>query len=90
MFIDGKSKIVNFCNIFYTFKLEYNFLSVGIINKAGYSILIKKEKMTVLYSNDNIDLETTKIGTSYLVNVSVSERTLTLACLHSVSYVHTS
>lgn len=44
MLVNGKSKMVNFCNIFCIPELEYNFLLVDTIKKAGYSILAKKRK----------------------------------------------
>lgn len=44
MLVDNKLKIVNFYNIFYIPKLEYNFLLVSIIEKVGYSILAKKKR----------------------------------------------
>lgn len=44
MLVDSKSKIVSFCNIFYIPKLEYNLLLIGIIEKFGYLILVKKRK----------------------------------------------
>lgn len=42
VFIDSKLEVVYFYNIFYIPELEYNFFSVGIIEKASYSILAKK------------------------------------------------
>ena len=42
--------------------------------------------MIVSDDKDNIILEAIKIGTSYLVNVSISKKTLTLAFLYSVPY----
>lgn len=42
--IDGKPEFVNFCNILHTPELEYNLLSVVIIEKVGYSILAKKRR----------------------------------------------
>ncbi len=67
--VDSKPEVVNFCNVFYSPELEYNLLSVGTIEKAGYSILAQKEKMTVFDDKDNVALEATRIGTSYLGNV---------------------
>ena len=67
--INGKLKVVNFYNVLHAPKLEYNLLSVGTIEKAGYSILAKKGKMTVSDNIDNVALEATRIRTSYLVNV---------------------
>lgn len=61
VFIDSKSKVVNYCNVFYTPELEYNLLSVGTIEKAGYSILVKKEKMTIFDNKKNIALKATRI-----------------------------
>ena len=74
--VDGKLEVVNFCNIFYAPDLEYNLLLVGTIEKAGNSILAKKGKMTVFDNKENVALEATRIGTSYLMNVSVSEKNL--------------
>ena len=88
MFIDGKSEVVNFCNILHAPELEYNLLSIGTIKKASYSILAKKKKMIVFDNKDNATLEATRIRTSYLVNVSASERTLVLAFLRSIPYNH--
>lgn len=42
--VNGKPEVINFCNIFYTPKLEYNLLSGSTIKKANYSILAKKKK----------------------------------------------
>lgn len=42
--IDGKSKVVNHCNIFHISKLKYNFLLIDIIEKANYLILAKKRR----------------------------------------------
>ena len=77
--VDGKSEVVNFCNILYAPELDYNLFSVGIIEKAGYSILAKKEKIIVFDNKDNVAAEAARIGTSYLVNILASERTLALA-----------
>lgn len=44
IFINNKPEIVNFCNVFYTSKLKYNFLSIGTIKNANYLILAKKKK----------------------------------------------
>ena len=84
--IDGKPEVVNFCNIFYAPELEYNLLSVGTIKKACYLIFVKKRKIIVSDDKDNFALKATKIGTSYLVNVLTSKRTLALASLYSVPY----
>ena len=83
-------EVVNFCNVFHAPELEYNLLSVGIIEKAGYSILAKKGKMTGFDDKDNVALEATRIGTSYLVNVPASGRILALASSHSVPHNHVS
>ena len=72
----GKPDVVNFCNVLHAPELEHNLLSVGTIEKAGYSILAKKGKMTVFDDKDNVALEATRIGTSYLVNVPGSGRIL--------------
>ena len=88
--VDGKPEVVNFCNVFHAPELEYNLLSVGTIEKAGYSILAKKGKMTVFDDKDNVALEATRIGTSYLVNVPASGRILALASSHSVPHNHAS
>lgn len=63
--INGKLEIVNFCNIFYIFELKYNLLLFRIIEKAGYLILAKKEKMRVFDNNNNIVPEFIRIQTSY-------------------------
>ena len=84
--IDSKPEVVNFCNVFYALELEYNLLSISIIEKADYLILAKKGKMTVSDNKDNITLEATRIRTSYLVNIPTSKRTLALASLYSVPY----
>ncbi len=84
--IDGKPEVVNFCNVLNAPDLEYNLLSVGTIGKAGYSILAKNGKMTIHDNKDNVALEATGIGTSYLVNVPASKETLTLASSHSVPH----
>lgn len=86
MLIDNKSKIVNFCNVLYISKLEYNLFSVDIIEKAGYSILAKKRKMIIFDNKDNIAFEAIKIRISYLVNVLISKKTLALAFLYLVLY----
>ena len=74
--VDGKSEVVNFCKVLYAPELEYNLLSVGTIEKAGYSIVAQKGKMTVFDDKDNVALEATRIGTSYLVNVPTSGKSL--------------
>lgn len=76
MFVDGKSKVVNFYNIFYTLGLEYNFFLISIIEKANYSILAKKREKTVFNNKDNITLEVTRIRASYLVNIFISRKNL--------------
>ncbi len=76
MLVDGKSEVVNFCQVFYAPELEYSLLSVGTIEKAGYSILAQKRKMTVFDDKDNVALEATRIETSYLVNVPTSGKSL--------------
>ena len=88
--VDGKSEVVNFCNILHAPELEYNLLSVGTIEKAGYLILAKKGKITVFDNKDNVALEATKIEISYLVNVPARERTLALASSRSVPHNHAS
>ncbi len=65
LLVDGKPEVVNFCNIFYTPELKYNLLSVGTIERAGYSILAQKRKMTVFDDKDNVALEATRIRTRY-------------------------
>ena len=65
MLIDNKSKVVNLCNIFHASWLENYFLSVGIIKKVNYSILAKKEKMTIFNDKINIALKTSKVKISY-------------------------
>ena len=87
MLVDSKLEVVNFCNVLHAPELRYNLLSIGTIEEVGYSILAKNEKIIVF---DKVALEATRIGTSYLVNVLASERTLALASLRSVSYNHAS
>ena len=36
LLLNGKPDIVNFCNVFYTSELEYNFLLIDIIKKTDY------------------------------------------------------
>lgn len=55
MLVDTKSKIVNFCNIFYVHKLKCNFFLVDIIEKASYLILAKK--IIVFNNKKNVVLE---------------------------------
>lgn len=86
--VDGKSKVLNFCNILYTPELKYNLFSIGTIEKVGYLILDKKGKITIFDNQDNIAFKATRIRTSYLVNVFASEKTLVLAFLHSVLHNH--
>lgn len=86
--IDGKSELVNFCNVFYTPELEYDLLSVGTNEKAGYWILAKNGNMIVCDIKDNVAIEASWIGTSYLVNVPASKETLALASLYSVPHSH--
>ncbi len=45
--IDGKPKVVNFCNVLHAPELEYSLLSVNTFEKAGYSILSQNGKMTI-------------------------------------------
>ena len=59
--VDGKREIVNFCNVFHSLELKYNLLLVDTTKKAGYSILAKKGKMTILDDDDNVALETTRM-----------------------------
>ncbi len=82
--IDGKPEVVNVCSVLHTPELDYNPFSVGTIEKAGYSILAKNGKRTIHDNKNNVALEATRIGTSYLVNVPASKETLVLASLHSV------
>lgn len=88
--VDGKSEVVNFYNVLHALELEYNLLLVGTIEKAGYSILAKKEKMIVFDNKDNVVFEATRIGISYLINVLNSERTLALIFLRLIFYSHAS
>lgn len=74
--IDGKPKVVNFCNIFYAPELKYNLFSVGILEKVNFLILAKKKKMTVCNNKNNIALEATRIKTNYLINISISKKNL--------------
>lgn len=81
--IDSKLQVINFCNIVHFLEFNYNLLLVGIIEKVRYLIYLAKNKKMVVYNNkDNIVLQDTKIGTSYLMNVSVSKKTLTLVFLY--------
>ena len=82
--IDDKPEVFNFCNVLQALGLEYNLLSLGTIEKAGYSILARNEKMTINGNKDNVALEATMIGISYLVNVHASKETLALASSYSV------
>ncbi len=86
--IDSKPEVVNFCNVLHTLELEYNLLSVGTIEKAWYSILAKNGKMTIHDNKDNVVLEATRIGTSYLVNVPTGKETLALASSYSVPIIN--
>ncbi len=61
---DGKPKVVNFCNIFYTPELEYNLLLVNIIKKVSYSILAKKGKMIVFDNKNNVAFKITRFENS--------------------------
>lgn len=90
LFIDGKPKVINLCNILHTPELEDNLLSVSIIEKVGYLILAKKEKMIVFDNKNNVAFEATRIRTSYLVNILASKKTLALAFLRLVSHNHAS
>ena len=76
MLVEGKPELVNFCNVFYVSELEYHLLSVSTIEKAGCSILAKGRKMAVFNDKDNIALEATRVGTSYLVNIPASRKNL--------------
>lgn len=40
--VDGKSKVINFYNLFHILELEYNLFLVGTIKTANYLILAKK------------------------------------------------
>ena len=75
--VEGKPEVVNFHNVPYAPELEYNLLLVGTIEKANYSILAKKGKMTVFDDKDNVALEAIRVGTSYLANVHASGKILT-------------
>lgn len=88
--IDSKLEVVNIYNILHTSELKYNFFSVSIIEKAEYSILAKNRKIIFYDNKDNVAFEATRIGTSYLVNVSTSKKTLALAFLYSVPHTSTS
>ena len=83
--IDGKPEVVNVCSVLHAPELDYNLLSVGTIEKAGYSILAKNRKRTIHENKNNAVLEATRIGTSYLVNVPSNKETLALTSSHSVS-----
>ncbi len=67
--IDCEALQVNFLNVLHSFDLEYNLLSVGTIEEAGYSVLAKNGRMKVFDNKDNIALVGTRIVTGYLVNV---------------------
>lgn len=88
IFIDGKLEVINFYNIFHIFKLQYNYLSLNIIEKVGYIILAKNEKMIVYNNKDNIIFEAIRIGTSYLINISTNKKTLILASLYLILYIN--
>lgn len=78
VFIDCKLEFVNFYKVFFIFKLKYNLFSVAIIEKTDYGILVKKNKIIVFTNKNNITLKITKITISYLINVLVSNKILTL------------
>ncbi len=73
---DDKSESLNFCSVFYSPELEYNFFSVSTIEKVSYSILAQKRQMTVFDDNDNVALEPTRIETSYLANIPANRKNL--------------
>ena len=52
--IDGEAFQVNFFNVLHSSDLEYNFLLVGTIEEADYSVLAKNEKMTVFDNENNV------------------------------------
>ena len=79
--VNGKPKVVNFCNVLYALELEYNLLPVDIIKKAGYLIIAIKDKMSVFDNKDNVIFEATRIRTSYLINVPASKKNLTLSSI---------
>lgn len=64
--------------------MEYNLFLVNTIEKVGYLILAKKEKITIFDDKDNIALVATRIKTSYLVNVLTSKKILVLAFSHLI------
>lgn len=84
--VEGKSEVVNWCSFFHTLELKYNLFLIGTIKKAGYLILTKKGKISVLDNKNNVAVEATKIEISYLVNVLAREKTLALAFLYSVPH----
>lgn len=86
--VDGKSKVVNFCNVTYTLKLEYNLLLIVIIKKANYLILAKTGKITIFDDKENIALKATRIETSYLINILANKKTSALASLHLILHNH--
>lgn len=70
--INSKFEVINFYDFFYALKLKYNLLSVAIIEKVEYLILAKNGKIIVYNNKENITFETTKIRTSYLINLSIN------------------
>ncbi len=54
--IDGEALQINFLNVVHSPDLEYNLLSVGTIEEAGYSVLAKNGKRTVFDNENNFAL----------------------------------
>ncbi len=81
--IDGEALQVNFLNVLHSLDLEYNLLSVGTIEEAGYSVLAINGKMKVFDNEDNVALVGTRIETGYLVDVPCDETYQALSTSHS-------
>ncbi len=54
--IDVEALQVNFLNVLHSPNLKYNLLSVGTIEEADYSVLVKNGKVTVFDNEDNVAL----------------------------------
>lgn len=90
LLLDCKSELVNFYNILYSPKLKYNLFLVSTIIKTRYLTLVRNKKIILYNIKSNISLKAIKITTSYLVNISISKKTLALAFVYSVVHSHES
>ncbi len=88
--IDGKALQVNFLNVFNSPDLEYNLLSVGIIEESGYSVLLKNRKLTVFDNENSVSLVERQIETSYMVDRPFDETYQALSSFYSLSQNHDS